>query len=218
MKKRVILLLALLLPAIAGAGVYDDMLSALRADDTPGAVALLDRGVDVNTTDRDGNTLLMLAIRENNAALLEQLIKRRARLNLRNRDGDTALRMASFKGSLPFVRRLVEAGAEVNMFGWSPLSYAAYNGHAEIVDYLLQHGASANAQTENGSSALMLAARNGHQAVAEVLLKHKANPNLVSENGETAIDLAVKHNNTAIAELLRAAGGHAATSAVIEKR
>lgn len=196
------------LPGLAAAGVYEDMLIALKSDNTPAAVALLDRGVDVNTVDIHGNTLAMLAVRENNLGLLEQLLLRRARLNIRNRDGDTALRMAAFTGKLPFVQRLVEAGAEVNMFGWSPLSYAAFNGHADVVAYLLKHGAEINAVTENGSTALLLAVRNGHQAAVDTLLKHEADPNIATERDETALDWAVRTNNTDIAEHLRKAGGH----------
>jgi ankyrin repeat protein len=218
MKTRTLLLAALLaiLPGFAAAGVYEDMLTALKSDDTGAAVALLNRGVDVNTVDIEGNTLVILAVRESNQALLEQLILRRARLNVRNRNGDTALRMASFTGKLPFVERLVKAGAEVNMYGWSPLSYAAFNGHAEIVAYLLEHGAEINAATENGSTALLIAARNGHLGVAEVLLKHEADPNIANENGETALDWAEKTNNTELAKRLREAGGHSGKTVVIE--
>jgi len=214
--KIIVAVFLLLLPVLARAGVYDDMLGALRSGDTSAATALLNRGVDVNTVDVEGNTLLMLAVRENNPELLEQLILRRARLNVRNRHGDTALRMAAFAGKLAFVQRLVEAGAEVNMYGWSPLSYAAFNGHAAIVEYLLKRGAEINATTENGSTALLLAARNGHLEVAEVLLKHHADPNIANESGDTALDLAEKSNNSDIALRLRSAGGHHGKAVVIE--
>lgn len=218
MKTRDLLFAALLviLPGLASAGVYEDMLTALKSDDTGAAIGLLNRGVDVNTVDISGNTLLMLAVRENNEQLLEQLILRRARLNVRNRDGDSALRMAAFGGKLPFVQRLVEAGAEVNMYGWSPLSYAAFNGHAAIVEYLLKRGAEINATTENGFTALLIAARNGHLPVVEVLLKQQADPNIANENGETALDWAERTNNSEIAQRLRAAGGHSGKTVTIE--
>lgn len=218
MKTRDLLFASLLviLPGLASAGVYEDMLTALKSDDTGAAIALLNRGVDVNTVDISGNTLLMLAVRENNEQLLEQLILRRARLNVRNRDGDTALRMAAFGGKLAFVQRLVEAGAEVNMYGWSPLSYAAFNGHAVIVEYLLKRGAEINATTENGFTALLIAARNGHLSVVDVLLKQKADPNIASENGETALDWAERTDNSTIAQRLRDAGGHSGKTVTIK--
>lgn len=91
---------------------------------------------------------------------------------------------------------MVEAGAEVNFYGWPPLSYAAYNGHLEVVDYLLKHGAEVNATTENGSSALFFAARFGHIEVIRLLLKNQADPKIVNENGDTAVDWALKSKNT----------------------
>lgn len=103
-----------------------------------------------------------------------------------------------------------------NFYGWSPLTYAAYNGHTAIVDYLLKRGAEINATTENGSSALFFAARFGHIEVIKLLLKNKADPSLANENGDTAIDWALKSDNTDIADLLRAAGGRSGKAVVIE--
>jgi ankyrin repeat protein len=153
--------------------------------------------------------LLMQAVQRDNGELVDYLLKRRARLNTRNRNGETALSLAAYQGKLPFVKRLVEAGADVNLYGWPPLIYAAFNGHAAVVDYLLQKGAEINATTANGSTALLFAARFGHLAVVELLLQHKADPNIANERGATAIDWALKTDNTDIADLLRRAGGRA---------
>ncbi|MBV5323681.1 ankyrin repeat domain-containing protein, partial [bacterium] len=97
--------------------------------------------MDINTVDRSGDTLLIQAVRLDMPELINYLIQRRARLNSRNRNGETALSIAAFVGKLPYVQKIVEAGAEVNFYGWPPLSYAAFNGHLEIVEYLLKRGA-----------------------------------------------------------------------------
>jgi ankyrin repeat protein len=157
--KTLALLLALLMPGLAAAGAYEDMEEALISGDTSWAIKLLDKGMDVNSVDAAGNTLLMQAVQRDNADLLTQLLKRRARLNTRNRNGETALSLAAFKGNLPLVQRLVEAGADVNLYGWPPLIYGAFNGHTAVVEYLLKKGANVNATTENGSTALLFAAR-----------------------------------------------------------
>lgn len=208
--------LILLLPALASAGAYEDMEEALIRNDSTSAIELLKRGMDVNTVDRTGNTLLIQAMRRDVPELVDYLLQRRARINSRNRNGETALSIAAYVGKLAYVKRLVEAGAEVNFYGWSPLSYAAYNGHREIVDYLLKHGAEIDAKTENGSTALFFAARFGHLEVVELLLKNKADPKIANENGDTAVDWALKSDNTDIADLLRAAGGRSGRSLVIE--
>ena len=214
--KRSAFLFILLFPLLALAGAYEDMEEALIRGDSAAAIDLIKRGMDVNTVDRIGNTLLIQSIRGDIPQLVDYLMKNRARVNVRNRNGETALSIAAYTGKLPYVKRLVEAGAEVNFYGWPPLSYAAYNGHLEVVDYLLKHGAEVNATTENGSSALFFAARFGHIEVIRLLLENQADPKIVNENGDTAVDWALKSKNTDIADVLRAAGGHSGKAMTIE--
>lgn len=192
-------------PALAG--TYDDMLVAIKTGSAPDVKAILDRGLDANTVDREGYTLLMLAIRDGNADIVDVLLAAKANPNARNIHGDTALRLAAFKGDLAVVQKLVKARAFVNMPGWSPLMYAAFNGHTPVVAFLLENGADVDAQAENGFTALIAAARGGHEDVVALLLKRKANPNLVSDKGESAMDFALATDNTRIYDRLRAAGG-----------
>jgi ankyrin repeat protein len=212
----IIRLLFLLLPTLVFAGVYHDMEKALISGDTPAAINLINRGVDINTVDIAGNSLLIQSVRQDNKELFDYLLQRRARLNLRNRNGETALSLAAYTGKLPFVQRLLEAGAEVNMYGWSPLAYAAFNGHVAIAELLLKRGAEINAQTENGSTALLLAARYGFIEIVDLLLKNKADPNVANQNDETAMDWALRTSNTDIVERLRQAGGRSGDALVIE--
>ncbi|WP_153111425.1 ankyrin repeat domain-containing protein [Propionivibrio limicola] len=209
-------LFALWLPALASAGAYEDLEAAIIRGNSAPAIALINRGVDVNTVDRAGNTLLVQAVRRDMPELFDFLMQRRARLNTRNKNGETALGIAAYLGKPFYVERLVQAGAEVNSYGWPPLTYAAYNGHAVIVEYLLKHGADIDAKTESGSTALFFAARFGHIDVVRLLLKNKANPTLANDKGETAVDWALKSENTDIADLLRAAGGRSGKSVVLE--
>lgn len=214
--KIIAFLFALLIPAFAVAGSYEDMEQALIRNDAAAAIELIKRGMDVNTVDRAGNTLLIQAMRRDVPELVDYLMQRRARINTRNRNGETALSIAAYTGKLSYVQRLVEAGAEVNFYGWAPLSYAAFNGHTAIVEYLLKRGAEIDATTENGSTALFFAARYGHVDVIKLLLKNQANPTIANENGDTAVDWAMKSKNQEIADLMRAAGGRSGKSVVID--
>ena len=204
-----VLFTLLLLPIAAAAGVYEDMEEALISGDTAWAIKLINRGMDVNSVDAAGNTLLMQTVNRDNQEFFDYLLKRRARINTRNRNGETALSLAAYRGKLHFVQRLVDSGADVNLYGWPPLIYAAFNGHPAVAEYLLKKGAEVNATTENGSTALLFAARFGHIEVVELLLLNKADPNIANERGATAIDWALKTDNTDIADLLRKAGGRA---------
>ena len=209
-------LFVLLFPALVSAGAFEDLEEAMIRSNAADAISLIKRGVDVNTVDKTGNSLLTQAIRRDIPELFDYLIQRRARLNTRNRNGETALSIAAYTGKLNYVQRLVEAGAEVNSYSWPPLSYAAFNGHLEIVDYLLKHGAEINAKTENGSTALFFAARYGHMEVVKLLLKSNADPGIANENDETAVDWALKSSNTDIEDILRAAGGRSGKSVTID--
>ncbi|MFT3963996.1 ankyrin repeat domain-containing protein [Propionivibrio sp.] len=217
MKSRFFALLcALVLSASVFAGAYEDMEEAIIRGDTGAAIALINRGVDVNTVNRQGNTLLTQSIQRDLPELFDYLMQRKARVNLRNRNGETALSIAAYLGRARYVQRLVDAGAEVNFFGWPPLAYAAYNGHTEIVEYLIKRGADVDAKTENGSTALFFAARFGHIETVRALLKHQADPTIVNDNDETAVDWALKGKNTDIEDILRAAGGRSGKSVTID--
>ncbi len=209
-------LLALLLPVIAFAGAYEDLEEALIRSDSGAAIELIKRGIDINTVDRQGNSLVTQSIQRDLPELFDYLLQRRARINTRNRNGESALSIAAYMGRAKYVQRLVEAGAEINFFGWPPLSYAAYNGHTAIVEYLIKRGAEIDGTTENGSTALFFAARFGHIDTVRTLLAHQADPTIVNDRGETAVDWALKERNTDIEDLLRKAGGRSGKSVTIE--
>ncbi|GHU03446.1 hypothetical protein FACS1894158_01900 [Betaproteobacteria bacterium] len=210
------LLIALALSSTVFAGAYEDMEEALIRSDANAVIDLLNRGMEVNTVDRQGNTLLIQSIRREMPELFDFLLQRRARVNMRNRNGETALSIAAYLGRASYVKRLVDAGAEINFFGWPPLVYAAYNGHTEIVDYLIRRGADVNGKAENGSSALFFASRFGHLETVKALLKHRADLTILNDKDETTVDWALKGKNSDIEELLRKAGGRSGKSITIE--
>ena len=211
-----VLLVSGVLPSAAQAGAYEDMEAAMIARDSATVIHLLDLGMDVHTVNRTGDTLLIQAIRSDMPELVDVLLQRRARLNFRNRNGETALSIAAYIGKMAYVQRIVESGAEVNFYGWPPLSYAAFNNHLEIAEYLIKKGAEINGKTETGATALYLAARNGHRDVVKLLLHHQADPAIANQNGETAVDAAMKGNHSDILDLLRAAGGRSGQSMTLD--
>ena len=63
-----------LVAGLAQAGAYDDILGAANRGDSTAVIDLLKRGMDVNTADQSGSTLLMIAARNGSQALLEALL------------------------------------------------------------------------------------------------------------------------------------------------
>jgi len=190
----------------AQAGVYEDILKGASNNETALVIDLLRRGMDVNTVDPQGTSLLMFAARFGNVELLEFLLNNRASVLKQNKYGDTALMLAAIGGHLEAVRRLVAAGAPLDHPGWSPLAYASFEGHTDVIQFLAEQGADVDAQADNGMTALMIAARNGHFAAAKVLLAAGADPDIVDQDDQSALDLAQKSGNSQIVDLLRQAG------------
>lgn len=190
------------------AGVYEDMLDAVKKDDFQAVSQLLKRGVDAATVDPEGNSLLVLAIREGSLGAVKALVAARANVNSRNALGETALMLAALRGDLEVVRQLLVHGAEVNPPGdWTPLIYAAVKGSVEISRLLLAYGAHINAAADsNGVTALMMAAREGHDKLLAFLLASNADPNLKSHDGITALAAARQRERKDIVELLVKAG------------
>ncbi len=67
--------------------------------------------------------------------------------------------------------------------GFSPLHYAARNGHAEAVRVLIDEGADIDLRSGDRSSPLLVATINGNYDLARTLLEAGADPNLASDDG-----------------------------------
>jgi hypothetical protein len=109
--------------------------------------------------------------------------------------GFTQLHNCAEKGLTTSVKRLLSI-RNINLNvkdvgdGWTPLHWAAYNGHIEISRLLLQNGAEVNARSSNGYTPLHWAARNGHVDILHLLVENGANLEAQSNYGERALHLA----------------------------
>ncbi|MBP6096305.1 MAG: ankyrin repeat domain-containing protein [Methyloversatilis sp.] len=190
------------------ANAYDDLMQAAVTGDASTVAALVDRGLDVNSVDPRGETLLIIASRGGHAELVKALLGRKAKLEAVNVAGETALAVAAYNGHSDVLDLLLAKGADpVNHQGWSALHYAAMQGHGKVLQSLIARGAPVDALAPNGATALMLAARSSSIEAVRVLLRARADARLRGRDGETAVDWAVKAGNTDAAALIRAAMG-----------
>ncbi len=196
-----------MLSAVPASGqALESFLRAVEAGNTQVVAEFLSKGLDPDTADQDGNTVLMLAARLGHENMVALLLQAKAGVSKTGPKGDNALMMASLKGHIGVARILVESGAPVRKPDWTPLHYAAFEGRVEMIRYLLDKGAEKDAIAPNGHTALMLAARGGHVEAARVLLHEDADPKHKGPQGETAFLIAKWRNDAAFQELLKRAG------------
>jgi ankyrin repeat protein len=192
--------------SVAHGGAYDEILEAAERGDSVAVVALLQRGMDVNTTDQAGNSLLMIAARNGNVELLEFLLKSRAGVNRRNRFGDTAMLLAVVNGNLDAVKALKQHGGQLDPGGWSALHYAVFGENPDLLAWLLAQKPGLDARAPNGQTALMLASKMGKLEFVKQLIDGDADMDLADYEGVTAIALAKRGGFDAIVAYLRSVG------------
>lgn len=104
--------------------------------------------------------------------------------------------------SAPARLRRPPAGAS----GYTPLHYAAREGHLDVCELLLSLGADVNATTTSGgATALHRAAFTGQLRIVQLLLQAGAAPAAQDTDGQTALHKAEQQGHAAVAAALRAA-------------
>ena len=188
---------------ISNAGPYEDFFRAIKNDDATSIEKLLTRGFDANTLDPQKQHGLIVAIREPSPKAAVALLNApKINLNAFNALGESPLMLAALSGQLTLSEKLVKKGADVNKTGWTPLHYAASNGHVEVIKLLLENHAYIDAESPNGSTPLMMASMYGNQQSVKLLLDEGADPLLKNQIGLTALQFAQRAERRDSAELL----------------
>jgi ankyrin repeat protein len=129
---------------------------------------LLEHAVNVNARDKYGWTSLHCAAFIGRAQVTRVLLDHGANAKLETEGGETALHTVSRGGfdsqeqGVSTARLLLERGVDVNAWdknGWTSLHWAAFNGRVEVTKVLLDHGANAKLETEEGETALHIVSR-----------------------------------------------------------
>ena len=190
----------------AHAGSFEDFFRAVRADNASGVRTLLNRGFDPNTRDENGQTGLIIALREPSPKVAQVLLESpQTDVDIANAKDETPLMLAAIKGQQDLVTQLLKRDAAVNKTGWTPLHYAASSGQLTIMKVLLDNYAFIDAQSPNGTTPLMMAAMYGSTEAVKLLLAEGADTTMKNQLGMTAVDFATKANRPEAAQLIAAA-------------
>lgn len=167
------MILSAALAASAAAGPPDPVYFRIQMElgDIDRARAWLDAGLDPDTMGDAIGSGLMIAAGEGNIPLMELFLARGAAIDKTNGAGETALMLAAWKG------------------------------HAEAVQWLLDHGARVN-QDGMRWSALHYAVFSGHRELARRLVERGADINARSANGSSVLMMAIYEGHDDLAQWL----------------
>ena len=99
------------------------------------------------------------------------------------------------------VTRTLDVNANVH-FNWTPLFAASRNGHVDVAQVLLDHGADVNVADALGQVPLLWALDHGHPMLVQLLLKHGANVNMQTSDNRFPLRSSVLLGNVEDVRLL----------------
>ena len=189
--------------ASASAAPSNNPFDAAAIDDLRDVTRLVERMPDRNASNEQGDTLLIVAIRNDAGKVADRLIADpTVDVERTNTAGETALMIAAYRKNQAVVEKLIDRGAEVNRVGWTALHYAASVDAGDIVAVLLDHAAYIDAESPNRTTPLMMAARGGFDGLAHRLVEAGADPTPVNDRDLDAAGFARRANDPALAEWL----------------
>ena len=168
--------------------------------------ALTVGGVDINSVDYEGRSVLMIAATAGRLKVVEHLIENGAALNLRDTFGKTALANALEKNHRAVADALHKAGATL---GWDASTSSAKlcddtrRGDFSTVRSLLEYGADVNAADYDQRTCLHLAASEGNLPIVRYLITEgKASINVADRWGGTPLADAIRHAHAEVSKCL----------------
>eukprot|EP00796_Vickermania_ingenoplastis_P004339 gene4339-3153_t len=182
-----------------------------------GDVALIDllvsKGAELDTTNFDGNTPLVMAVKGRQPDAICALAKAGASLDKATSLGSTAIHHAASMGYIDCMKLLQELGANTTFEkteAGSLLHWASHSGSIPCVGSVMYDlKVPVNTVDKHGGTALMVAVHMQKIEVAAFLLEHGADPNIaIEEDGTTALHVAVEMGFTDCVKLLISCGAN----------
>lgn len=146
-----------------------DLIDAVQQNRPTRVEELLASGLEVDTQDVAGSTLLLIAAEEGGTRIVRMLLDRGANPNVStDRYGHrTPLHWAASNFDIESIKALLDHGANVNApddYGHTPLMVAASMTDRDTVKFLIERGANVNCKARDGSTPLSLARRDRDSA------------------------------------------------------
>ena len=155
---------------------------------------LIKKHAPLESKDKQGSTALLNAAGMGAVMTVKMLLDKGADMAARDEKEFTALHKAARNGHPTVCKLLVDhykfdVDARDNEDG-TPLIFAAYKGHNDVVETLMARKANVNAAGSRSNSALMLAVTGNHLSTVTLLLEHGADLNSKTLDNENVLDKA----------------------------
>ncbi|MHC1704037.1 MAG: ankyrin repeat domain-containing protein [Tenuifilaceae bacterium] len=142
-----------------------------------GKKAVVDVLLDHKTALPDNNNVLVTLVSSSVQKALVRLFRYIVDAGFDPKTIKTFLNDAAAGGSKEIVSDLISKGFKVNEIdinGWSPIHYAAYNGRFDAVSMLIEKGADINCRNLLGQTPFNIADEKGFITIKQILIDNKA--------------------------------------------
>lgn len=179
--------------------------------------SLIEKGLDVNSISKDGNSPLSFASFNGNVEVVKLLISKNANVNNINDFKNSPLLLASFfkKKNLKtnydeIISLLIENNADTNFVNNNSenlISLAIENSDISTLDKIIKKvNYDKNILDKEGNNLFLIASKKGNDAILEELLKRGFDINSKNYNEDNGINLAIKNNKINTAFFLKSKG------------
>ncbi|EOK4465300.1 ankyrin repeat domain-containing protein [Escherichia coli] len=192
-----------------------EFLLAAEQGNSDGLKSCLDKKVDINATNREGRTAIIIASLNKHYDCVSLLISAGADINKQDQTCFNPFLIDCLNNDLTLLRTVLPANPDLNCltrFGGVGITPACEKGHVEIVrELLMRTDINVNHTNFVGWTPLLeaIVLNDGgekQQEIVKLLLEHGANPHMTDKYGKTPLELAREKGYHKIAELLISAG------------
>jgi ankyrin repeat protein len=188
---------------------YAPLLRAVR-DNRPEIVQMLLNAkpvdkFDLNVNDISGNTLLMIAVTNNNINTVTMLLDAGADPNIKNHLDSSPLMLAMINEHYDMAISLLAHGADPNIknLASEPLLFKAVrNNNIDLVKAFIAAHVDIDATNIHGYTALVVAVHRNYSGIVKLLIDAKANVNISNPSGDTLLMVAAVNDSIPIVDTL----------------
>ncbi|HEX5361249.1 MAG TPA: ankyrin repeat domain-containing protein [Fluviicoccus sp.] len=214
MKKGCLALAMMMLLNPWGAIRANELTVAAGEGNLPRVQQLLDQGLDVNSTDEDGYSVIAKAANKGRPDIVALLIAKGANINTRSKYNTTPLANAVWgvrvyrdtdEQYLATVKLLLDHGAEVNtvdIYGDSPMLKTIDHRDMTTLVLLLAHGGNPNIRKDNEPTPLHMAVARDMNDFVKLLVANGADIKLKDDKKRTPLQIAKENKNSELIAFL----------------